>query len=142
MPETTLIQEGVDRVREAFGSIEDEVTRLQKEMRSRRAKIEKRFASQRKQLEKRIEARRKDIEKRTEKLRSEIGKNKAVKRLETLRRDAARQIEQGVSDVLGAFQIASKSDVHRIDRKISQLNKKLKEMDRSKRSNGKAQPTA
>jgi hypothetical protein len=41
-----------------------------------------------------------------------------------------------VSTALNAFQIASKSDLQRIDRKISQLSKRLKEMDRPKRSNG------
>ena len=130
MPETNIIQEGVDRVREAFGSIEEEVARLQRQMRSRRASsrrasatgrkdIEKAFATQRKLLGKRLEARRKTIEKRTQKLRSEIEKNPAIKRLDAMRRDASRQFEQGVSDVLGALRIASKSDLQRIDRKLS-----------------------
>ena len=136
MAQTTILQDGVERVREAFGSIEDEVTRVQKQMRSRRAKLEKQLASRRKQLNKRLETRRKDFEKRTQKLRSELEKNPAVKRLEALRQEAARQIARGVNDVLSALRIASKSDVQRIDRKISQLNRKLKEMDRAKRSNG------
>jgi uncharacterized phage infection (PIP) family protein YhgE len=155
MPETsTIIQDGVDRFREAYGSLEGEVQRVQKELRIRRKKlekrfetgrkdIEKRFSTQRKEIEKRFEAQRKLLAKRTEKLRTGIEKNPAVKRLDALRKDATKQIEQRVSDVLGALQIASKSDLQRIDRKISQISKKLKEMDRGKRSNGSAsQPTA
>jgi len=154
MPESNnIIQDGVDRFREAYGSLEGELQRVQKELRIRRKKlekrfetgrkdIEKRFASQRKDIEKRFETQRKQFERRTQKLRGEIGKNPAVKRIDALRKDATKQIEQGVSDVLSALQIASKSDLQRIDRKISQLGKKLKEMDRGKRTNGSASPTA
>jgi hypothetical protein len=44
--------------------------------------------------------------------------------------------------MLSALQIASKNDVQRIDRKISQLNRKISEMSGKKRTNGKAAPTA
>jgi len=138
---SNVIQEGVDRFRDAFGSFEDELARVQKQLQARRKKIEKRFESGRKDLEKRIASERKRLERRTQKLRSELGKNPTVKRLETMRKDATKQFEQGVTDVLGALQIASKSDLQRIDRKISQLNKKLKEMDGAK-GNGRAKPTA
>jgi exonuclease VII large subunit len=161
MPETNIIQDGVDRFREAFGSIEEELERAQKNLRRRGKKLEKRFNTSRKDLEKRLETQRKDFEKRTKKLRAQIEKSPAAKRLETqrkdfekrtkklrvkriekARKDAAKQLEQNVSDVLGAFQIASKNDVQRIDRKISQLNRKLAEMSGKKRTSGKAQPTA
>jgi polyhydroxyalkanoate synthesis regulator phasin len=54
------------------------------------------------------------------------------KRIESWRKDATKQYESGVEAFLSALQIASKSDVQRIDRKISQLNRKLREMDRPK----------
>lgn len=135
MAEASIVQEGVDRFRDAFGSVEDEVQRVQRQVRARRKKLEKR-------IEKTFEARRKDFEKRTRRLRSEIEKSTPVKRLEAWRKDAGKQIEQGVADVLGALQIASKHDVQRIDRKISQLNKKLKEMERAKRPAGQASESA
>jgi DNA repair ATPase RecN len=150
MPETTnLFQDGVERVREAADSIRPQLQRVQRELRTRRKKIEKRFetgrkeiekrvASQRKDLEKRLETQRKQFEKRTQKLRTELEKYPAVKRLETIRKDAARQFEQGVTTVLNRLQIASKSDLDRIDRKISAINKQMKEMGRRKRSNGAA----
>jgi DNA repair ATPase RecN len=151
MPETTsLFQDGVERVRDAYDSLSPQIQRVQRELRARRKKIEKRFetgrkdiekriASQRKDLEKRFETQRKQIEKRTQKLRSELEKNPAVKRLETLRKDAAKQFEQGVTGVLNRLQIASTSDLQKIDRKISLINKQVKEMgQRRKRSNGAA----
>jgi hypothetical protein len=150
MPETTnLFQDGVDRVREAYGSLNTELQRVQKELRVRRKKIEKRletgrkdiekrFATQRKDLEKRLETQRKQFEKRTQKLRAEIEKYPAVKRLDAIRKDATKQLEQGASRVLHSLQIASKSDLDRIDRKISAINKQMKEMGRRKRPTSEA----
>jgi hypothetical protein len=154
MPETnTILQDGVDRFREAAGSLTHELQRVQRELRARRKKIgkrletgrkdiEKRFATQRKDLGKRLETQRKQIEKRTQKLRHELEKSPAIKRLDAIRKDAAKQLEQGVSDVLSALQIASRSDLQRVDRKISALSKQVKEMSKRKRSNGSASPTA
>jgi DNA repair ATPase RecN len=154
MPETsTILQDGVDRFREAAGNVTHELQRVQRDLRARRKKIEKRletgrkdiekrFASQRKDLGKRLETQRKQIEKRTQKLRGELEKNAAIKRLDAIRKDAAKQIEQGVSDVLNALQIASRSDLQRVDRKISALSKQVKEMSKRKRPNGSASPTA
>ena len=61
-------------------------------------------------------------------------KNTTVKQLESLRKNATQQIEQSVGGVLSVLQIASKTDVQRIDRKISQLNRKLRELDGKRRS--------
>ena len=139
MPETTnIFQDGVERVREAADSIRPQLQRVQRELRVRRKKIEKRFETGRKDIEKRLETQRKQFEKRTQKLRTELEKYPAVKRLETIRKDATKQFEQGVSTVLNRLQIASKSDLDRIDRKISLINKQMKEMGRRKRSNGAA----
>jgi len=151
MPETTnLFQDGVERVRDAYDSLSPQIQRVQRELRTRRKKIEKRFetgrkdiekriATQRKDIEKRLETQRKQFEKRTQKLRTELEKYPAVKRLETIRKDATKQFEQSVSTVLNRLQIASKSDLDRIDRKISAINKQMKEMGgRRKRANGTA----
>ena len=126
--ESNILREGVDRFREAFGSIEDELERVQKDLRGRR-----------KSFEKQIDSSRRDFERRSRKLRTELRKNETVKQLEDLRKRATRQIEQSVDGVLAALQIASKSDLERIDRKITQLNKKLKDIDGTKkRANGRA----
>jgi peptidoglycan hydrolase CwlO-like protein len=119
------VQEGIDRFREVFGSFESEFERVQKDLRARRKLLEKRF-----------DAGRKDIEKRARKVRKELRKNPTFKRLDDLRRDTARQLEQRAENLLSALQIASKSDVQRIDRKLTQLNRKLKELERTRRTNG------
>lgn len=132
--QTGIVQESVDRVREAFGSLEDEFQRVQKEMR-------KEIKSRRRTLQKQLTASRKDFEKRTKKIRNEIERNTVAKRVKTFSRDAQKQIEQSVDTMLGTLQIASKSDLQRIDRKLNQLNRKLKELERTRKGNG-ASPTS
>jgi len=129
MFENTALEDGANRVREALGSIEDELQRVQKDLKRRRTRVEKRLDTRRKQLEKRFTAQRRDLEKRAKKLRTRIEKNPTVKRLESTRKDARKQFSQRVQDLLETLSIASKSDVQRIDRKISQLNRKLREME-------------
>ena len=41
MAEASIVQDGIDRVRDAFENIEDEAARVQKQLRSRRRKLEK-----------------------------------------------------------------------------------------------------
>lgn len=135
--EASIVQDGIDRFRDAFGNIEDEVERVQKNIRTRRRKFEKRVEIGRKDFEKRVETGRKDFEKRTRKLRTEVRKNPTFKRLDGIRKDATKRYEEGVETLLNTLQVASKGDVKRIDRKISQLSKKLKEMERAKKANGR-----
>jgi hypothetical protein len=118
-------QEGIDRFREMFGTFESEFERVQKDLKARRRLLERRF-----------DAGRKDFEKRARKVRKDLRKNPTFKRLDGLRREATRQLEQGAGVVLSALQIASKRDVQRIDRKLNQLGRKLKELERTKRTNG------
>ena len=154
MGEPNIVQDGVDAFRNAFESIEDEVERVQKQLRARRKSVEKQLNASRKDFEKRtrklrseiqksspaeqLETWRKDATKRIEKLE----KSKPAKQVETWRKDATKQFEQGVGNVLSTLQIASKTDVQRIDRKISQLNRKLKEMERAKSSAAKSTATS
>ncbi len=121
--QASIVQEGVDRVRAAFGTLEEEFERVQRRLRARR-----------RDLEKQLRSGRKDLEKRTRKLRSEVLGSSPLKRLDSLRKDTQRQLEDGVGNLLGVFQIASKSDVERIDRKISQLNRKLREIEEARGS--------
>jgi alanyl-tRNA synthetase len=123
--QASIVQESVDRVRAAFGSLEDEFERVQRRVRARR-----------RDLERTLRSGRKDLEKRTRKLRSEVLGSPALKRLETLRKDLQRQVEGGVDNVLRVLQIASKSDVERIDRKLSQLTRKLREIEEARESRG------
>lgn len=127
MAEETFVQEGVDRVQDAVRNMEKEARRLQK-----------RVQTQRRSLERRVSAERKRAEKRVSQLVKDLRKNDVVKRVEAFQKDASRQVERQVENLLGAFQIASKSDVRRIDRKLSQLNKKLREIEKSKSGSARA----
>ena len=132
--QANIVQDSVDRVRDAFGSLEDEFQRVQKEMR-------KEIKSRRRSIQKQLNTSRKDFEKRTKKLRTEIERNSVAKRVRNLGRDAQKQIEQSVDNILGALQIASKSDLQKLDRKLNQVNRKLKELERARKGNG-ATPTS
>jgi hypothetical protein len=136
--QASIVQEGIDRFRDAFGNLEDELERVQKQIRTRRRKIEKQLDANRSAIEKRISSGRRDLERRTRRIREEVRKNRAFQRLEGIRKDATRRYEEGVESVLALLQIASKGDLQRIDRKISQLAKKLKEMEQQKKANGQA----
>ena len=54
-----------------------------------------------------------------------------MKRAETLGKDVQSQIESGLESVLSIFQIASKADIRRVDRKLNRISKKLKELEAS-----------
>ena len=136
--QASIVQEGIDRFRDAFGNLEDELERVQKQIRTRRRKLEKQLDANRTAIEKRLSSGRKEVEKRTRRLREEVRKNRAFQRLDGIRKDATRRYEEGVESFLALLQIASKGDLERIDRKISQIARKLKEMETQKKANGQA----
>ncbi len=123
----SFVEQGVDRVQEAVRSLDKEFQRIQKQFRTRTRSLEKRLDTQRKAFEKRAQKQIRGAQKQLRGLR----KAPVLKRAEELGNDAARQLESGVETVLGAFQIASKADLQRVDRKISKLNKRLKEIEKA-----------
>ncbi len=125
--QASLMQEGVDRFREAFDSLD--LQRVQKELTQRRKRIEKQIASGRRQWERRTR-------KQVKRVQTELRKNSLVKRVQLLQKDATRQIENGFDGILGTFGIASRRDVDRLDRKLGQISRKLKDLDRARRANG------
>ncbi len=135
--QTNFVREGFDRVSSAFERIPDEVQKVQREIQKRRKTFERQLAGGRRDLEKRT----RDLEKRTrrqvERLRTEFRRSPLTRRVDRLRTDAEKAIERSVDAVLGVLQIASKSDLDRIDKKLGQMSRKLKEMERGK-GNGHA----
>ena len=129
--QASLVQEGVDRINEALRSIDGEFQRVQKDLTSRRASIEKRFNKSRKSIEK-------QSRKEVSRLRSEFRKNRLVKRAESVRKDVSKELESRFDDLLGLFQIASKSDMGRIDRKLNALSRRIKEIETDQKINGSA----
>jgi len=118
--QTSLVEQSVDRVQDALRNLDKEFQRFQKQVKTRR-----------RTLEKRIETQRKSIEKQARKQIKAVRGSDVVKRAETLSSDLAEQLESGVETMLGALQIASKSDLERIDRKLNRLSRKLKELEKA-----------
>jgi len=116
----SLVDQGVDRVQDALKNADKEFQRVQRRVKTQRRTIEKNFEKQAK-----------SFEKQAKKQIDQIRKNDLVKRAETLSKDVQSQFETGVESVLSIFQIASKSDIQRVDRKLNRISKKLKELEAS-----------
>ena len=116
----SLVQEGVDRLNDAFHSIDNEFQRVQKELTTRRRSVEKRT---RKELNR---------------FQSELKKSPIVKRAKTLQKDLTKEVEAGMDSLLGLIRVASKADVERIDKKLATLNRHLKEIEKVRKTNGAA----
>lgn len=127
----SLVDQGVDRVQDALKNADKEFQRVQRRVKTQRRTITRRLETQRKSLEKSFDKQVKNIEKQAQKQIQEIRKTGLVKRAETLGKDVQNQIESGVESVLAVFQIASKADIQRVDRKLNRIAKKLKELEGS-----------
>jgi phage-related minor tail protein len=125
----TLSEARESRINEAVQFFDDEFQRVQKELGARRKSIEKEFASKRKTVEKRT---RKELKR----IQSELKKNPIVKRADTVRKDVTKQVETRVDSLLGLMQVASKSDVQRINKKLTTLNRRLKAIEDLRKTNG------
>jgi len=128
--QTSLVNEGMERVSSVFKSIDGELRRVQKQLQTRRKSFEKQLASGRRDIER-------QTRKQVKRLQTELRKSPLIKRAQNLRGEATEQIDSAVERVLGALQIATKNDLDRIDRKLTVLTRKLKELDRGgRRSSG------
>ncbi|HPG24361.1 MAG: phasin family protein [Spirochaetaceae bacterium] len=76
----------------------------------------------------------KRIEKSVKQVQSELRKLPAVKRAEKLRKDLGSRVEKnletGVDRVYERLQIARLDEVKRLERKITQLNRKLRDLEK------------
>jgi hypothetical protein len=115
MAEANFIQDGIDRVESAFENLEKEYKRLSKRAEKRRKEFEK------------------QTEARVRRFQRDLRNNAVVKRVQTLRDDARKAAQDGVEQMLGSLSIATRSEVRRLDRKVAQLNKKIRELEKSPR---------
>ncbi len=112
MAEANFIEEGMDRIESTFKSIEKDLKRFQKRADTRRRQFER------------------QAEKRVKQLQSDFRKNPVVKRAEDLRGDAVKAIEDQVDGLLANLRIASHAEVHKLERKVAQLNKKVRDLEK------------
>ena len=125
----TLSEARESRIDEAVQFFDDEFQRIQKELSARRKSLEKEFTSKRKTVEKRT---RKELKR----IQSELKKNSIVKRADAVRKDVTKQVETRVDTLLELIQVASRSDVQRINKKLTALNRRLKAIEDSRKTNG------
>jgi hypothetical protein len=126
---TSFIDDGIDQVQTMFRSVEDEFRKLQKQTQKRR-----------KELEKQTQKRRKEFEKRTKRFEKDLRNNNVVKKAESIRGDVTKGFDDAVEQVLGWLPFATQSDLSKIDRKLNQLNRKLRSIEQS--GNGKSKAKA
>ncbi len=125
----TVSEARESRINEAVQFFDDEFQRVQKELNARRKSLEKEFASKRKTVETRT---RKELKR----IQSELKKNPIVKRADAVRKDVTKQVETRVDSLLGLMQVASRSDVQRINKKLTTLTRRLKAIEDSRKTNG------
>jgi hypothetical protein len=132
----TFVDESRERIQQARTRVDSEIRRAQKELNQRRKRLEKQIQKNRKSFEKNFGKNRKGFEKRARKqvdqLRKDWEKNPVYKQLNRLYGGAEEQIESLRETLLGTFGIATRSDVKKIDRKLSKISKQLKQMESTK----------
>ena len=103
-------EEALEGIQSVFKSAEEEFEKLQN-----------RVSEQRKDFEK-------AAQKRIGKVQRELEKTPIYKRLHSLRKDASKEVEQGVDRILSSLNIATSSDIKKLDRRLKQISKKLKDL--------------
>lgn len=135
-----LIEEGRERFEGALKDMEGEWKRLQKRADKGRKQFEQSAQRQVKKIQtelrknplvKRAEAQRKQLERRARKLGDELRNSGPVKRAEELRKDAETRLETRLESLFGLLRIASASEVTRLERKVDQLNRKLRAFEKN-----------
>jgi len=135
-----LFEEGRERFEGALKDINRDWKRLQKRADLRRKQIEQRAQRQVKRLQselkksplvKRAEEQRRLLERRARRLGNELRNSSAVKRAASLRKGAETRIESQLESLFGVLRIATLSEISRLERKVDQLNRKLRELEKS-----------
>ena len=124
MAQATRVQEGVEQLRTAVRRFDRQFRRLQREVASRRRRLEKELATRRKATWKRAL-------RELSRFQRELQRQPLVKRADALRVDATSRIQAGVAGVLDALPIASKREIERIDRRVTALGRKLRDLEKA-----------
>lgn len=103
-----IFEEGLEQLRTAVERVDGEFRRFQK-------RAERSGERLRRDLRKRGRARWRE----------------AQKQIEKLQREASQRFEQGLERTLAILPIASKRDLARVDRKLNQVRRKLRDLEKS-----------
>ena len=117
---TSVLETGIDQIQSAVRVLDRRFRRLQRQLTTRRRRLGRQVTS-----------RRRALERRAQRQISRLRRQRLVKRAEALREDVTRQVEQGLSGLFETLPLATKRDVQRIDRRVSQLNRKLRDLEQA-----------
>lgn len=129
--QASVVQDGVDQIRQAVRRADRELKKIQKQVEARRRRLAKEVSTRRRTIEKRAQ-------RELERLQKQIQSQPLVKRAEALRADAQTRLGRGVSTILESLPIATRSEIERIDRKVSALGRKLKEIEKAQGGSAEA----
>lgn len=106
-----IIDEGIERVQQAFDSANGEIEKFQKQARKTTKQLTTRY------------------QKSAKKAQTRLFNVPAVKKAEKVSKDLRKRAENNVDDFMKLLPIASDSDVKKINRKLAQISRKLKELE-------------
>jgi hypothetical protein len=129
--QANVVREGVDQIRLAVRRADRELKRFQKQVETRRRRIAKEVTTRRRTIEKRAQ-------RELERLQKQLQSQPLVKRAEAIRADAQERLERGVSTILESFPHATRSENERIDKKVTALGRKLKEIEKAQGGSAEA----
>jgi hypothetical protein len=132
--QTNIIEDGFERIQGAVENVNEEFQSIQKRITKQRNTFEK---DARKRVKKfQADARKNDLVKRAEKFQKtvekDVRKSDAFKNAQKFQKTANTRIEKAIDGVLSVFQIASSSDIAKLDRKLGQINRKLKVLEKAR----------
>jgi len=132
---TTFVDESKERVQSAFHNVENEIQKLQKQIEDQRADLTKRTEKQLKKIRKDLRANKtiRPYVDRVDNLRSDVSKQLETRSKAFEKRSKAfeKRIESGFETLLGSLNLASRSEVERLDKKLKRVTKKLNALDKT-----------
>ena len=129
----TFVEEGIERIQNAMDSVEEEFQKLQRNVQERLEGFEKEARKQFKRADKRARI-------QVKRVQTELLKNPVVKRAEDLRKDINKQVENRMDSFFGLLPYATRQDVKRLERKVSQLTRKLNQLEKTSKSAASKEP--
>jgi len=136
---TSFVDESRERVQSAYNNayhnVETEIQKLQKQIEGQRKDLTKRTERQLKRIRKELRGNKtiRPYVDRVESLRSDVSKEleSRGKALEKRSKAFEKRIESGFENLLGSLNLASRSEVDRLDKKLKRVTKKLNALDKS-----------
>jgi SMC interacting uncharacterized protein involved in chromosome segregation len=119
----SLLNEGLDRVQSAWKSVEQEAQKVQKQFEERGADLNKLAGQQIKRFQK-------DFEKYPGIERARALGDDIKKEIDERVNWVSDQVDTRLAAVLGGLQIASRTEIDKLDRKLNRINRRLKALDK------------